>query len=83
MCIRDSWRAFVKATENPERVVEVAMVGKYVSHKDAYLSVVEALSHAGTANRVRVRIRQVEAEDVEKEGVGLLEGCLLYTSSCG
>ena len=70
----EDWRAFVKATENPERVVEVAMVGKYVSHKDAYLSVVEALSHAGTANRVRVRIRQVEAEDVEKEGVGLLEG---------
>jgi len=70
----DDWRNFVKASENPERVVEVAMVGKYVSHKDAYLSVVEALSHAGTANLVRVKIRQVEAEDVEKEGVALLEG---------
>ena len=36
----DDWRDFVKASENPEGVVEVAMVGKYVSHKDAYLSVV-------------------------------------------
>ncbi len=70
----DDWRDFVKASENPERVIEVAMVGKYVSHKDAYLSVVEALTHAGTANLVRVKIRQVEAEDVEKEGVVLLEG---------
>jgi CTP synthase len=70
----EDWREFVQSCENPERVVEVAMVGKYVSHKDAYLSVVEALSHAGSANRVRVRIRHVEAEDVEKEGISLLDG---------
>jgi len=70
----DDWRAFVEACENPEGVVEVAMVGKYVSHKDAYLSVVEALSHAGTANRVRVSIRHVEAEDVETQGISLLDG---------
>jgi len=70
----EDWKEFVQSCENPERVVEVAMVGKYVSHKDAYLSVVEALSHAGSANRVRVRIRHVEAEDVEKEGISLLDG---------
>ncbi|MFA7645071.1 MAG: CTP synthase [Thermovirgaceae bacterium] len=70
----EDWKEFVQSCENPERVVEVAMVGKYVSHKDAYLSVVEALSHAGSANRVRVRIRHVEAEDVEKEGISPLDG---------
>ena len=70
----DDWRAFIDSCRNPEREVEIAMVGKYVSHKDAYLSVVEALSHAGTANRVRVRIRHVEAEDVESRGVSLLDG---------
>ncbi|MDO9508494.1 MAG: CTP synthase [Thermovirgaceae bacterium] len=68
------WREFIDSSGNPEREVEIAMVGKYVSHKDAYLSVVEALSHAGTANRVRVKIRHVEAEDVEASGVSLLEG---------
>ncbi|GAB6279955.1 MAG: CTP synthase [Thermovirga sp.] len=68
------WRAFLDSCRNPEREVEIAMVGKYVSHKDAYLSVVEALSHAGTANRVRVKIRHVEAEDVEASGVSLLDG---------
>ncbi len=72
--VLDDWKDFVDTCENPEGVVEVAMVGKYVSHKDAYLSVVEALSHAGTANRVRVRIRHVEAEDVETHGISLLDG---------
>jgi len=70
----DDWREFIDSCRNPEREIEIAMVGKYVSHKDAYLSVVEALSHAGTAKRVRVRIRHVEAEDVEAAGVSLLEG---------
>ncbi len=70
----DDWRAFIDSSEHPVREVEIAMVGKYVSHKDAYLSVVEALSHAGTANRVKVKIRHVEAEDVEVGGISLLDG---------
>jgi len=55
--------------------VEIAMVGKYVNHKNAYLSVVEALHHGGVYHNVEVRIRHVEAEDVEKIGApALLEG---------
>ena len=44
------------------------MVGKYINHKDAYLSVVESLNHAGIQNKVRVRIRAVEAEEIEEKG---------------
>ncbi|MCF7934964.1 MAG: CTP synthase [Synergistales bacterium] len=71
----DDWRSFVERAASAERVVEIAMVGKYVSHKDAYLSVVEALHHAGVASSVNIRLRHVEAEDVEEEGAeALLKG---------
>jgi CTP synthase len=62
------WLRFLDGYDHPEGEVEIAMVGKYVGLKDAYLSVMEALSHAGTANRVRVNLRSVEAEDVEARG---------------
>jgi CTP synthase len=65
----EDWREYVDAQANPQNEVEIAMVGKYVSHKDAYLSVVEALNHAATANRCRIRLRHVEAEEVERLGV--------------
>jgi CTP synthase len=65
----EDWREYVDAQANPQNEVEIAMVGKYVSHKDAYLSVVEALNHAATAHRCRVRLRHVEAEEVERLGV--------------
>ena len=51
---------------NSPETVNIALVGKYVQHKDAYLSVVEALYHAGIAHSVRVNIVSVEAEDLEK-----------------
>ncbi len=71
----EDWKAYVHKTLNPEGHVEIAMVGKYVNHKDAYLSVVEALHHGGVYHNVEVRIRHVEAEDVEKIGApALLEG---------
>ncbi len=66
--VRD-WAAMLAAQLNPESgVAEIALVGKYVSLKDAYKSVCEALTHAGIAHRVEVRIRRVESEDIEKQG---------------
>lgn len=54
--------------------VKIAVVGKYISLKDAYKSIYEALSHGGIANRVKVDIKMVESEDFEKEdGYGMLE----------
>ncbi len=63
------WKVVVDRFMNAPRTVEVALVGKYVQHKDAYLSVVEALHHAGIHHNVRVKVRSVESTDVELQGV--------------
>ena len=69
----DDWREYMGRLESSP-TVEIAMVGKYVSHKDAYLSVVEALTHAGNHNGVKIRLRPIEAEDVEEQGTAVLAG---------
>lgn len=69
------WRRVVDGFCSPDGEVEIAMVGKYITHKDAYLSVTEALYHGGIHYNTRVKIRPVEAEEIEKQGAGpLLEG---------
>ena len=72
----DDWRAMVESMRSPDRDVNVAVVGKYVKHHDAYKSVYEALVHAGIANRCRVNIRKIEAEKVEQEGADKLLGAV-------
>ena len=62
------WKRVVDGFCDPSGEVEIVMVGKYINHKDAYLSVTEALYHAGIHHDVRVRIRSVEAEDIEEHG---------------
>jgi CTP synthase len=59
------WSDFVERVRAPERECEIAIVGKYTHVRDAYKSLVEAFVHAGAANRARVRLRWVEAGDVE------------------
>jgi CTP synthase len=68
------WRAVVAARGNPEAQVKVAMVGKYVQIRDSYISLNEALTHAGLRTRTNVRIHHIEATDIEKSGPGLLKG---------
>jgi CTP synthase len=67
------WRNVVNAKANPDASVTVAMVGKYVNLKDSYLSLTEALMHAGVRTRTRVKIKFIEATDIEKHGVGALD----------
>ena len=62
------WAAVVDASQNPIDEVTIAMVGKYVDHKDAYKSVAEALKHGGIRQRTRVNIKWLESEDVERLG---------------
>ena len=59
------WHRVSDRYMNSPEEVKIALVGKYVQHKDAYLSVVEALHHAGIAHSVRVNIVSVESEDLE------------------
>jgi len=66
------WRAVVEARENPEAEVTIAMVGKYVDLRDSYISLTEALLHAGIQTRTRVNIVYIEAEDLERNGIGPL-----------
>ncbi|MBQ6773259.1 MAG: CTP synthase [Synergistaceae bacterium] len=59
------WLRVVDRYMNSPECVNIALVGKYVQHKDAYLSVVEALHHGGISQGVRVNIVSVESEDLE------------------
>lgn len=68
------WKQVVNSKANPEAAVTIAMVGKYVNLRDSYISLTEALTHAGVRTRTRVNIQFVEATDVEKHGTGCLEG---------
>jgi CTP synthase len=61
----DAWRAIVERLKHPHGTVDIAVVGKYVKLQDAYLSVKEALVHAGAANGVEVGIQWVSAETLE------------------
>jgi CTP synthase len=61
------WRAMVERERRAHRRVKIALVGKYIALHDAYLSVVEALRHAGTENDAVVEIKWVDAEQVTDE----------------
>ncbi len=68
------WRAVVDAMEHPVDEVTIAIVGKYVDHADAYKSLAEALRHGGLRQRTRVKLKWLESEQVEEDGVGVLDG---------
>src|SRR5690606_33927044 len=61
------WNSIIDKVMNPKGNVKIALVGKYVELKDAYLSVAEALRHAGIANDVRVDIDWVHAGDLDSD----------------
>jgi CTP synthase len=63
----DDWRSWVERLKNPQRTLEVAVVGKYVELPDAYLSVKESLIHAAVEHNVAVNIHWVHSEEVEAE----------------
>jgi CTP synthase len=68
------WEAMVQKVKQLKHKTEIAIVGKYVALHDAYLSIVEALSHAGFACDSEVNIRWVNAEDVYEHNVDELLG---------
>ena len=66
------WEAVVASKRNPETEVTVCMVGKYVDLRDSYISLSEALVHAGVQTRTRVNIRYLESEQLETDGLSAL-----------
>jgi CTP synthase len=69
-----TWKKLVHALEHPERVIEIALVGKYVDLTESYKSLSEALIHAGIHTRSKINIHYVDSESIEKDGTGCLEG---------
>ena len=69
------WNELVSRYQSPRRSVTIALVGKYIQLHDAYLSVVEALTHGGIAHRTRVQIKWVQADDLTEPGADI-EGVL-------
>ncbi|TDJ27725.1 MAG: CTP synthase [Gammaproteobacteria bacterium] len=69
----NEWRTVVDARRHPEAEVKIAMIGKYVDLKDAYISLTEALLHAGIHTRTRVNISYVESESLEEDGLAALK----------
>ena len=62
-----AWEQIVHKMTSPERTVKIALVGKYVEIKDAYLSIAEALEHAGIANDVKVDIERIDSSEVTRK----------------
>jgi CTP synthase len=69
-----AWQAAVEAKANPTAEIHLAMVGKYVQNRDSYISLNEALTHAGVKTRTRVNIHFIESTDIEEQGTGVLQG---------
>ena len=63
----ERWQEISNRIHNPEGEVTIAVVGKYTGLKDAYKSLIEALSHGGMANKVKVKLDWIELEIFEKE----------------
>ncbi|MFT3930022.1 MAG: CTP synthase [Spongiibacteraceae bacterium] len=68
------WDRVVDGEMNPQRTVNIAMVGKYTDLIDAYKSVNEALKHAGIQSYTKVKIEYIDSESIIDKGTGCLEG---------
>ncbi|MFG0335131.1 MAG: CTP synthase [Maioricimonas sp. JB049] len=68
----DDWRELMQRIRNPQHEVTIAVVGKYIDHRDAYKSIYESLDHAGFAHQARVLVKRIEAEEFENQDPDVL-----------
>ena len=62
------WKDIVRKIKEPKHEVSIAIAGKYVGLKDAYKSLMEALTHGGIANDAKVNLQWVDSEEIEVHG---------------
>ena len=67
------WKKMVHSLENPERLLNIAFVGKYVDLTESYKSLTEALIHAGIHTRSKVKINYIDSEEIESQGCAALK----------
>ncbi|MDP3980920.1 MAG: CTP synthase, partial [Chlamydiota bacterium] len=65
------WTEIIDRIDHPKYSINIAVVGKYIEHQDAYKSIYEAIAHAGIHNYTKVKILRVDAERIEKDGAPL------------
>jgi CTP synthase len=63
------WHSIIENLNNPIKEVVVAVVGKYTKVEDSYKSIAEALSHAGIANKVKVKVKYINASTINAANV--------------
>lgn len=75
-CDMRDWEAMLKRIETANKTVVIGIVGKYTKFHDAYLSVAEALRHAGYENSAKVKIEWIDSEPITKDNAReYLGGC--------
>ncbi len=72
------WEKMVKMSKSAKKEVDIGIVGKYFSTgdfnlTDSYISVIEAVKHAGIANRAKVKLHWINTEEIEKNGIRVLK----------
>lgn len=71
----NNWESFVHSILNPKHQTEIALVGKYTEHLDAYKSILEAFIHAGAENDCKVIVKPIPSESLEEGDVSeILKG---------
>ncbi|HAP08374.1 MAG TPA: CTP synthetase, partial [Planctomycetaceae bacterium] len=64
----DDYQDLVHRIRNPRNEVTIAVVGKYIEHRDAYKSIYESLDHAGFSHSTQINVKRIEAEELERQG---------------
>ncbi|MFM7039692.1 MAG: CTP synthase [Planctomycetaceae bacterium] len=68
----EEYRQLVHRIRNPRHEVTIAVVGKYIEHRDAYKSIYESLDHAGFAHSTQIIVKRLEAEEFERQSAEML-----------
>ena len=63
------WNAFLDRHKNPNQIVNIGLIGKYVELQDSYKSILEAFIHAGASNEVKVKVVSIHSEYLTKDNV--------------
>ncbi len=72
--LKDWEKNVVERLFSPKGAVRVAVVGKYIGLQDAYKSIYEAITHAGISNQLKIEVKKIDSEDIEKQGAEKLLG---------
>ena len=65
----DAWNGFLNRLKNPQHLIKIGLVGKYVELQDSYKSILEAIIHAGAVNETEVEVISLHSEYIDESNV--------------